>query len=188
MMKTPIGPLAHWAPGYDPAKAHAYYEQHKHLHPRQRHAQSHPSGHDQGHHAGPSKSRTEQKAKLQNLIGSLTTKLGNLEQLIQTKEAALQRDQATAKSNASKNAQGKGNKPKTAAEKAKIARDNKKYRDRHKSQLKAKAKQASGKSGGKSTSSKSGGSNHSKSIAELKALANKVRGQIAVAKQKLAAL
>jgi hypothetical protein len=116
---------------------------------------------------------------------NLTKKLHQLEQLIQRKEAALKRN---AKSTAKKERSTKDkNKPQTAAEKAKAARDATQYRKKHHQELKTKAKRDSGKSGGGSSSKKTD-KPKDMHIADLKALATKVRGQIAVAKHKLAAL
>jgi hypothetical protein len=100
----------------------------------------------------------------------------NLEELIHKKEAVLQRDN---KLNAKKNHKSK----------AQLARDAKKYRQSHKQKLKNQRKQAAAKSGGhKHPGKKNQQPDSKKSIADLKALATKVKGQLAVAKQKLAAL
>jgi hypothetical protein len=165
---------------YDPKKAHDYYERHKHL--KGRH---HGSGQPPPSNRGPGQqnsARAKQKHELQAHITYLSKKLLELEQLIQLKEAALKRSKATANANA----KAKGHKPKTAAEKLKAKRDAKKYRQKHHQQLKNKAKQASAKSGG--GSHKKGVAPRKMHIAELKSLATKVKGQLAVAKQKLAAL
>lgn len=180
-VRTPINTeLWHLAPGYDPKKAHDYYERHKHLKGRKRGTATSSA---QSPRAPQSIAKARQKVELQNSIRNLEAKLGKLEQLIREKEAVLRRDQAQAKVKARK----QKDKPKTAAEKAKLARDNKKYRDKHKTELRVKAKQASGKSGGGSKAASSQKPSDM-SIANLKSLATRVRGQIAVAKQKLAAL
>jgi Tfp pilus assembly protein FimV len=164
---------------YDPKKAHDYYERHKHLKGRH-HGSGQPSSSGK---TGPhNTAKAKQKHELQAHITYLSKKLLELENLIQIKEAALKRSKATANANS----KAKGNKPQTAAEKSKAKRDAKKYRQKHHQQLKNKAKQASKKSGG-------GSSNAAKhprkaSISELKSLVTKVKGQLAVAKQKLAAL
>jgi predicted RNase H-like nuclease (RuvC/YqgF family) len=170
---------------YDPAKAHEYYEKHKHLKGRHKGSGQPPARRVAGQH---NSAKAKQKQELQARITGLQKKLNELNQLIQMKEAALKRSQSSAKSNAKKNSQAKAkDKPKTAAEKAKAAREAKKFRKKHRQSLKTKAKQASNKSGG--GSSKKAAANPKKaSIAELKSLATKVRGQLAVAKQKLAAL
>jgi Tfp pilus assembly protein FimV len=173
---------------YDPVKAHQYYEQHKHLKGRRK-GSTQPTGAGRPRQQRPAKSRARQKAELQARITNLSKKLQELEQLIQVKEAALKRSQASAKSTAKKERSAKEkNKPQTAAEKAKAARDAKQYRQKHRQELKTKAKQASQKSGG--GSSKKGASQKPRDmhIKDLKALATKVKGQLAVAKQKLAAL
>jgi hypothetical protein len=173
--------LMHWG-AYDPFRAHQYYEQHKHLKGRKK-GQGHVTSarRNTARHPNRNSARHKQKIHLQNRVDNLQEKLGELEKLIQKKEAILRKDQVRAKGKAHK----KKDTPKTAAQKAKAARENKKYRQKHHSQLKAKGKQA-GKGGGHKSGT--GQKTSQKSIAELKALATKVRGQIAVAKQKLAAL
>lgn len=166
---------------YDPLQAHEYYLRTRKLHPRQKGAQ--PEGFAKANAKRHDSAKTKQKAELAARITSLSKKLSELEDLIRTKEAALKRGEAKTKAKKERAAKAK-DKPKTAADKAKAARENKKYRQKHHQQLKTKAKQAS-KSGGGSSSSKKP---REMPIADLKALATKVRGQIAVAKQKLAAL
>lgn len=175
-------------PRYDPAKAHQYYEQHKHLKGRRR-GQAPPTSRVRvAKPVASSPTRVKQKTELRARITTLTQKLHQLEQLIQKKEAVLKRDQASAKSTAKKERGAKAkNKPKTAAEKAKAARDSKKYRQQHQQTLKAKAKQASKKSGG-SSSKQIAQKPSEMHIKDLKALATRIKGQLAVAKQKLAAL
>jgi len=184
MVKVPINTeLWHLAPGYDPVKAHDYYEKHKQLKGRHKGSTKPPSIRT----SRQSFDKTKQKIALQNSIQNLEAKLGRLEALIRKKEAILREDQARAKVKARK----PKDKPATAADKAQQARDNKKYRDKHKQQLKTKAKQAPSKSGGGSSQSSAGAKSQKPSdmsIANLKALATKVKGQLAVAKQKLAAL
>lgn len=178
--------LLHLSLGYDPQKAHEYYLRTRKLHPRKKGAQPQPTPRNA---RPPGGAKAAQKRELQARITGLQKKLNELEALIRLKEAALKRSQASAKATAKKNSAAKKDKPKTAAEKAKAARDAKQYRHKHRQQLKVKAKQASNTSGGGSSSksaSKTG--QHKASISELKALATKVRGQLAVAKQKLAAL
>jgi|1185.fasta_scaffold68120_2 hypothetical protein len=178
--------LQHLMAGYDPAKAHDYYEKHKHLTGRQR--GSKPADSSARSRSSPlGLVKVQQKHDLKAHIQTLELKLHNLEQLIQKKEAVLKRDQATAKSKAKKERAAKDkNKPQTAAEKAKAARDSKQYRRKHSQELKTKAKQDSHTSGGGSGKAKNKVSE--KPIAELKALATRVKGQLAIAKQKLAAL
>lgn len=192
------------APRYDPVKAHQYYEQHKHLKGRQRGAaQPPPAQHRPGavhplpaqpRSTKPSLRKEQQKAALRANITNLSQKLQELEQLIQKKEAVLKKDQALAKSKAKKERGVKEkNKPQTAAEKAQAARDSKKYRQQHQQQLKTKAKQAAAKQpsttpGGGSSATSTAQKPSEMPIKALKALATKVKGQLAVAKQKLAAL
>jgi hypothetical protein len=171
--------MMHWQGQlYDPVKAHDYYEKHKHLKGRHGGAAQPPSGRTK-----QASVKAEQKARLQASVTNLSRKLQMLEELIQRKEDALKRD---AKTNAKKERSAKEkNKPKTAAEKAQAARDAKKYRQKHHTELKNKAKRASKTGGGSSSKTTKPKDMH---IADLKALATKVRGQLAVAKAKLAAL
>ena len=172
---------------YDPVKAHEYYLRNRKLHPRKKGEQS--EGFARANARRHESAKAKQKRELAARITNLEKKLRELEKLIQTKEATLRRDQASAKSTAKKERSAKEkNKPKSAADKAKAARENKKYRDKHKQEIKNKAKQASNKSGGGSHQKKASSDPSKKPISELKTLATKVRGQIAVAKQKLAAL
>lgn len=197
MMKTPtdfqIERLMHV---YDPVQAHEYYMRNRKLHPRQRGNQP-PSKSEVGvakpppHTAikkAPPTPKEQQKIALRTNISNLTVKLQHLEQLIKEKEAVLARDQQTAGQKTKQNVKGKGNAPKTAAQKQKAKQASKQYRQTHRQQLKNKAKAGSG-GGGKGKGGKGSSKPVSQqSIAQLKALATKVRGQLAIAKQKLAAL
>lgn len=204
MMKTPsefeLDQLMH---EYDPKKAHEYYLRTRELKGRQKAAPKLGSwdsvskqmtnlqkGRDP--RTGLSKqqisknARAKQRKELAAAIQGLESRLQKLEALIKKRiheDSADNRKSKAKKERAAK----ESTKPQTAAEKAKANRENAQYRDKHKQELKTKAKAAASKSGG--SSSKSSGSSSSKhSIAELHSLANKVRGQISVAKHKLAAL
>jgi len=175
----------HDAP-YDPQKAHEYYMRIRKLKGRQKGAQQPPPAQPQGRRPkGVLSPREKQKVELKQNIQTLGLKLHNLEQLIQKKEAILKQDQAQAKSKANKNSKAKGDKP---VDKAKARSDAKKYRQSHKQSLKNKAKQSRSKGGGQSHKDHKPKPDSKKSIADLKALATKVKGQLAIAKQKLAAL
>jgi Tfp pilus assembly protein FimV len=171
---------------YDPVKAHEYYEKHKKLKGRKRGTSQPAASSRTGRHV-PGAAKARQRKELQARIQNLSKKLAELEDLIKKKEHAEASENRKAKAKKERAAK-EANKPKTAAEKAKAARENKKFRDKHKQELKTKAKQASNKSGGSSSKTKASGSKKAASVSELKSLATKVRGQIAVAKQKLAAL
>ena len=134
-----------------------------------------------------SKTKTEQKKKLKVQIQGMENKLKKLEALIQKKihEEALDNRKAKAKK---ERAAKEADKPKTAAEKAQIARDNEKYRAKNQQALKTADKQSSKKSSESSSPNKSQTTGSTVTASDLKSLASKVRGQIAVAKQKLAAL
>jgi hypothetical protein len=196
--------LAH---AYDPVKAHDYYEKHKKLKGREPSAQialvprSKPTtkvastwgtGGKKGPLAGKTKSeihsqsRARQRKELAAAIQGLEQRLNKLQALIVKRlheEASENRKGKAKKERATKEA----NKPATAAEKAKQARENKKYQDKHQQKLKTKSKSSGGSSSSSSkTDTTSSGSKQSS--AELQSLATKVKGQIAVAKRKLAAL
>lgn len=174
--------LQHLGELYDPAKAHKYYEEHKHLKGRKKGSTQLPSG-----SAPPQQKiggvKAQQRKELQASIKALSDRLVKLEALIKKRAHEEASDNRKAKAKKERAAKEQ-NKPKTAAEKAKAARESEKYRKQHKQELKNKAKKDSGKSGGKDKK----GSNKKHSVSELKSLATKVKGQIAVAKQKLAAL
>jgi hypothetical protein len=199
MMQTPtefqLSQLMHL---YDPQQAHEYYIRTRKLKGRKKGQQPPPQGdtHQKQQPPPPHRRpkgflapREEQKVKLKANIQTLELKLHNLEELIRKKEAILAKDQQQAKSKATQNTKAKGHKPQSKADKAKAA---KKYRQSHKQSLKNKAKAAASKGGHGSKGAHTKGAKSSKSntqsIAQLKALATRVKGQLAIAKQKLAAL
>lgn len=184
---------------YDPVKAHEYYIKTRKLKGRKKGSthteptKNFTSSFERGakalgakQAAGKKKSeaRLRQKKELQLRIKSMEDKLRKLEALIQKKireEKAEDRKSKAKKERAAK----ERDKPKSAAEKAEIARENEKYRDKHKQELRSKSRRASGGSDGGSSSKKP---LSERSSDDLKTLATKVKGQIEVAKQKLAAL
>lgn len=181
-MKTPTEFQLNWLMHlYDPVQAHKYYEEHKHLKGRKK-GVAQPTTSSRMRNSV----KTQQKVALQAQIQNLESKLAKLEELIRKKETAATSENRKSKAKQERATKEK-NKPQTAADKAKIARDNAKYRDKHKTEIANKAKSASS-SGSSSTSTTKPSSSTSVSIDALKTLATKVRGQIAVAKQKLAAL
>ena len=166
---------------YDPVKAHEYYMRTRKLKGRKPGSgQPKPTP-----KASPVNSRAKQRQALSAAIKLMESKLQDLEALIKKKEH--EEASSNRKSKAKRERAAKEHtKPKTAAEKAKQARENKKYRDKHKQKLKSDAKSKSG--GGSSRGKSSATDSSNKSLSELKSLATRVRGQIQVAKQKLAAL
>lgn len=175
---------------YDPVKAHDYYERTKKLKGRQRGSTLTPSGRQPAGFAAANARRSaeakpRQRRELAQRIQNLEKKLGKLEALIRKREHAEAAEDRKGKAKKERAAKDR-DKPKTAAEKAEASRDAKKYRD--KNQQKLKAKDASNESGGGKSSDKKKSGSKKASVADLKALATKVKGQIAVAKQKLAAL
>lgn len=190
-MRTPTEvELQHFSAGYDPVKAREYYLRTRKLKGRKKGSSTAPSGRDP--RTGLSKeqiqknARAKQRKELSERIARLDGKLKQLEAKIREmehKEASEDRKGKAKKERAAK----ERDKPKSAAEKAKDARESEKYRDKHKQELKAKAKKASNQSGGGSDKKKAS-SKKSTTLGDLKTLATKVKGQIAVAKQKLATL
>jgi hypothetical protein len=193
-MRTPTDlereTLAHL---YDPQKAHEYYLKNRELKGRKPGQEQDASGGDRPNAQGPLAGKTKmqiaqgakatQRKELAAAIKGLQERLKKLEALIKTREH--EEKSHDRKSTAKKERAAKEkDKPKSAAEKSKAARENKKFRDKHKQSLKNKAKKDHG--GGKKDGKDSSNKKHS--VSELKSLATKVKGQIAVAKQKLAAL
>lgn len=180
---------------YDPQQAHEYYMRTRELKGRRPgNGVAKPTGGTRTRSVAPRTGRTreqiaksaktQQRKELKAQIDAAQDRLNKLEALIKkrmSEEKSEDRKGKAKKERASKEAQ----KPDTAAEKAKKARDSEKYRDKHKQELKSKDK-AKAKSGG--SSAKKGSDKKKHSVDELKTLAKKVRGQIAMAKQKLAAL
>lgn len=192
-MKPPsefeVKQLFHIAAGYDPVKAHEYYEKHKKLKGRRKGQAQDISSESHDPRTGKTReqiakeAKAKQRKELTAAIHKMEGNLKKLETLI--KERIHEEKSEDRKSKAKKERAAKEReKPKTAAEKAKAARENEKYRDKHQQKLKSDSKK-DGASGGSSSKHK-GSKKHS--IDELKSLATRVRGQIAIAKQKLAAL
>ena len=189
-MRLPNGEvIMHAGKPYDPVKAHEYYMRTRKLKGRKKgraeaavatpHLKANPAV------------RARQKKELAARIQSLEKKLAQLNSLIKKKEQEAK--QAARKAEADKRKSAKeAAKPDTAAEKAKKARESKKYRAKHKQELKNKAKEAASKSGGGSSKTTSTDKTKPKageqSVKDLKMLATKVRGQLAAAKSKLSAL
>lgn len=187
---------------YDPVQAHEYYMRKRHLKGRRKGSapppvqanpakgQKTPPPHRKA--KGALSPREQQKTQLKTHIDALQNRLVSLEKLIKQKEATLANDHLLAKQKANKNQKGKAKGPKTAAQKAAHKQKSKQYQQTHKQQLKLKAQQrkAAGGGAGGAKGAKAGANkpDAKKSIAELKALATKVKGLIAVAQAKLAAL
>jgi hypothetical protein len=180
---------------YDPIKAHEYYIRTRKLKGRKPSQAAVPAERrNSAQHPGRNRGRTRaqihkdarahQRKELAQSIHNLESKLKKLEAKIREKEHAEASDNRKGKAKKERAAKAK-QKPKTAAEKAKAARENEQYRKKNQQKLKTKAH---AKSGGGSSKGKGKAGAHKHSISELKSLATKVKGQIQVAKQKLAAL
>jgi hypothetical protein len=176
--------LMHLLPGYDPAKAHAYYMRTRKLHPRQRVGQpvSSRTGPTAPPRRAPLIARPEaqqllkQRAAAAAAVRSLEQKLVELKNILARKKAALNRDR-------------KLQNP-TAADKAKAAQKSKQYRQSHKQVLKQKAAQAAAKSGGSTSSTTKNVVNNPKSgsIKEVEAAIQTIQKALTAAKARQKAL
>ena len=205
MMRTPtefeLDRLLHYAIGYDPVAAREYYLRTRKLKGRRRGSAVEPrTERRRGSRTDPRTgktrqqiardARTKQRKLLTDHIQLLEKSLKKLDALIRKKAHEESREDRKGKAKKER-ASKERDKPKSAAEKAEAARKNEKYRDKHKQEIKSKEKKDRDKSGGGSSKSKVDGTrSESKkaSLSELKTLRTRVMGQIAVAKQKLAAL
>jgi hypothetical protein len=198
-MKTPteheIEQLMHF---YDPVKAHEYYIRTRKLKGRKTGLGDIAKGVTKTSSSGrdPRRGKTrkqiskdaraKQRKELSQAIDNLEDRLRKLEQRIkkeESKEASENRKGKAKKERAAK----ENTKPKSVAEKSKESREARKYRDKNQQKLKTNAKK-DGKSGGGSSKGKGKTAAKKRSVSELKTLATKVRGQISIAKAKLAAL
>jgi hypothetical protein len=185
MLRTPTEiELRHLAGNYDPVEAHKYYEEHKKLKGRKKGSAEEPPSSGRTRQQIAQGAKAAQRKELQARIQALSKKLGELEALIKKREHEEASEDRKSKAKKERSAKEK-DKPKTAAEKADAARESEKYRKEHKQELKNKSKDRAKSGGG---DSKKGSKTKKHSVSELKSLATKVKGQIAVAKQKLAAL
>jgi hypothetical protein len=180
LMVTDEAGLRH---AYDPAKAHQYYLRTRKLKGRKKGSTAVLEGATRPKGPDPAV-RARKKRELAQRIASLEQKLQKLELLIRKKETEAK--QAAKKGAAEKKEAAKeAAKPDTAAEKAKKARDSKKYRDKNQSKLASKA----GKEGGGAKKGTADTKKQSEtSVADLKKLATKDKGQIATAKTRLRSL
>lgn len=190
---------------YDPVKAHEYYLRTRKLKGRKpgssdqlvgdraptikKTSSKKPSGKDP--RTGKSRQEIELNARakarkeLKERIDRLSEKLHVLESVIRKKEH--EEDSENRKSKAkSERAAKERDKPKSAAEKAEAARDSKKYRDKNQQKLESKSEKS--ESGGGGSGATVAKATRPQQISDLKALHTKVKGQIAVAKQKLSSL
>lgn len=186
-MKLPDGTtLMHAGAPYDPKKAHDYYERTKKLKGRAPSASKPPAGpsglgaRSSFAKAKPQKTQVkdlspQQKKELQayaaQKVKEAQQKVTELNKKLKEKMAEAKKAEADAK------------KPKTASEKAEAARESKKYRDKHETTVKAKAKakRDADKASGKDTSS-------SDSVEGLKKQIATAEKALATAKAKAKAL
>jgi|RhiMetStandDraft_4_1073278.scaffolds.fasta_scaffold02163_5 hypothetical protein len=133
-----------------------------------------------------SKLRKDLSAKIQDLEG----KLKKLENLIAAKERK-EKSQSRKAQSRERLAAREAAKPPTAAEKSQAARESAQYRDRNQQKIQAAGNRITSVGGNRITSAAAVSAPTSKKVQDvehLKALATKVKGEINVAKQKLAAL
>jgi len=132
---------------YDPQKAHDYYEAHKNLKGRP-HGSKEKDRKGRGHGAAKPAAANKISPAEQKQIDHLKSRLSELQTRLHELLA-----------NAKKNSHKKDD-HKTAADKSKDARDAKKYREKHKTELAANRKHDSGKSGG-------GGGGHASGVGSM---------------------
>src|SRR3954463_2788744 len=174
---------------YDPVKAHAYYEAHKHLKGRKsgrsdRSAKSRVGKAAVATNLGRS-SKAAQLAKATKQVNDLRQRLTKLNTELKKRVAEEAKKGRASKADKQQSAK-EAAKPDTAAEKAKAARDAKQYRQKNQQQLKTKAAAATSggsKPKGAADSPKPAGKS---SVEDLKATIGKVRDQLtaAVARQR----
>lgn len=200
-MKTPseedLYHLLHYAEGYDPDKARQYYLRTRKLKGRKTGPAKGlkpqvPLGASKDPRTGKTRveiqrnARAKARTELKERIASLSSKLKLLEEVIRKKEQEQAGENRKSKAKSERAAKER-DKPDSAAEKAETARDNKKYRDKNQQKLTNKAKESKSESGG-SNGATVAKSKQPQQIKDLQALHTKVKGQLVVAKQKLAAL
>ena len=157
--------LQHASAPYDPVKAREYYLRTRKLKGRKKGSFEPTSGNrnatytvktgsgGKGQVRLTAQQLTEQRAYADARVESISKKLKDLNDRLRKKMAAAR----------------KANKPPTAAEKAKAAREARKYRDKHKQEIKTKARQAAKKAPAKKSSSRDTVASLKKSIATTKA-------------------
>lgn len=147
-MRLPDGSvLMHGDAPYDPAKAHLYYEQHKHLHPRAKGSGTYTVNRGGGKKVTlTGKQLTEEKAYAGHRVSAIKDRLKNLTEELHKKMA-------------------EAHKKPTAADKHAQAKASKKYADKHKQQIanKAKAEASKHKTVGGTPAKKSASSGSSSS-------------------------
>lgn len=165
-------------PGYDPVKAHDYYERTKKLKGRKKGTSAATSGASNKSVKSPGKLAAQQKAKAR--VGRLRGKIARLKTALSETEALISQKRQEARKTAKKNSDGKTT--------AKERQDSKQYRDKHKQELASKRKAKDTKSGGSSGSSSSGSAPKSPqdmSLAELEDRSIKIRVTIQEAQRQL---
>lgn len=173
-MRLPDGTtLMHGVAPYDPQKAHEYYLRTRELKGRKPGRGQDPMGSHTTRAARAAVSKTTavkptpqvlaaQKKAADERVASIKGKLAALNAKLKVKMAA------------AREAERKEKAGPTAAEKSKKAKESKKYRDKHKQELKTAAKKA-----GKKEAAKKGGSEPT--VDELKTKIAEVKGQLAAA-------
>lgn len=179
-MRLPDGTtLMHAGQPYDPAKAHDYYLRTRKLKGRKKGATSPTGGKAAPGAVGgkPVRKKKSDPAEIAKLKAHTAARVAVLKKKLHELQTELKKRMAEAEKSAKK-----ADKKPTAADKHAQARDAKKYRDKHKQELKTKAKAAS--SGGGSSKSKAKG--QQEGIDNLKKTIDDVRTKLtaAVARQR----
>ena len=172
---------------YDPVKARAYYLRTRKLKGRKKGSSNNQDPRLRSRAQKKKDARVKQRKQLADAIQNLERNLRKLEAKIQKMERAEKSENRKGKAKKERAAKEK-DKPKSAAEKAQAARENEKYRKKNQGVLKTKAKKTNAKKSGGGSSKGKTNASKKRSVSELKSLATRVRGQIAIAKTKLAAL
>lgn len=162
--------LMHGPAPYDPVKAHEYYLRTRQLKGRKK-AASYTVKLESGKTVRLSeKQLTEQRAYMAKRIGEIKNRLAELNSKLVKMMSEAKKKKSESKREAEK-------KP-TAAEKSKAARESRQYRDKHKTELAAKAKKQDKKESKKSK--------ETDPVAELEHKITQVKGRLvaAVARQR----
>lgn len=189
-MMLPDGSIIkHAGKPYDPQKAHEYYLRTRKLKGRKSGSKESLTQAPPGQAVAKPSPGALAKAKIQLAarIDFLKSQLKKLEEMIAKEEREAESE--AQKSEAKKERAAKeAAMPDTAAEKAEKARESKKYREKHEQEIKTKAESAGGGSSKGTPAEEVKKADSDKRIADLKTLATKVKGQLAVAESKLRAL
>lgn len=176
-MRLPDGTIImHGKRPYDPAKAHEYYLRTRKLKGRKKGSSTYTVRYPGGQTVKlTGRQLAEQKAYVAQRIGHIKAKLAELNTKLTKMRSEARKKDAEAKRDSKK--------APTAAEKSEVARESKKYREKHKQELANKAK---GSSGSKGSTKKSGSSMSNEEALEQRI--GEIRDRLTVAVEKQRAL